>query len=81
MIQINYETCTGCGACKGDCPANAIRITEGKADVCKDCLHCGHCVAICPVNAVSIPEYDMAEVEEYEEEKFALDAGCYLRAV
>lgn len=81
MIQFDNNKCTGCGACRRDCPANAIRIMEGKADVYKDCLHCGHCVAVCPVNAVSIPEYDMAEVEEYEKEKFTVDAGRYLRAV
>ena len=38
-------------------------------------------MAICPVNAVSIPDYDMAEVEEFDKDSFVLDPGTYLHAV
>ena len=46
-----------------------------------ECLQCGHCVAICPENAVAIPEYDMADVEEYEKESFQLDPKNVLHAI
>lgn len=81
MIQIDKEKCIGCKACKEDCPASAITVESGKAEVTRDCLHCGHCVAVCPVSAVSIPEYDMADVEEYDKDTFTLEADHYLHAV
>ncbi len=81
MIQINTEKCTGCKACERDCPGRAIKVVDGKAQSLKKCILCGHCVAICPQAAVSIPEYDMADVEEYDPKTFHLDPSTYLHAV
>lgn len=81
MVQIKKELCVGCGACAKDCPGHAIQIIEGKAEIRRDCIHCGHCVAICPVSAVSIPEYDMEEVEEYDENSFTVVPENFLHAV
>lgn len=44
------EKCIHCGACKSDCPQNAIEnffINQEK------CIHCGDCFSICPVAAVN----------------------------
>lgn len=81
MIQIDQETCIGCGACVKDCPGSALSLAEGKAEVKRDCIHCGHCVAICPVAAVSIPEYAMDEVETYDKESFTVCPEQFLHAV
>ncbi|QNM05973.1 nitroreductase family protein [Qiania dongpingensis] len=81
MVEIKKETCIGCGACVRDCPGNALRMTDERAEVIRPCIQCGHCVAICPVNAVAIPEYDMEEVEAYERSTFAIDPVQYLHAV
>lgn len=81
MIQIDTEKCIGCKACEQDCPGRVIKVVDGKAQASKKCILCGHCVAICPQYAVSIPEYDMAEVEEYDPKTFKLDPDTYLRAV
>lgn len=45
------DTCIACGACKPECPVDAI--VEGdiytiKADKCIDC---GACAEVCPVDA------------------------------
>lgn len=54
-VSIDKEVCIGCGKCKKDCPAGAIKLENGKAKIQKpSCLYCAHCVAVCPVCAVSI---------------------------
>ncbi|MBQ9441494.1 MAG: 4Fe-4S binding protein [Selenomonadaceae bacterium] len=43
------EKCIRCGACKSDCPAQAIEnffINQDK------CVKCGDCYEICPVGAI-----------------------------
>ena len=81
MVIIDQELCVGCGACAKDCPGHAIRMEEGKAKVIRPCIQCGHCVAVCPVKAAAIPEYDMADVEEYDEESFKILPENFLHAV
>lgn len=81
MIQIDRERCIGCGSCLADCPAGRIQMEEGKAVWQEGCIQCGHCVAVCPVNAVSIPEYDMEEVEEYEDTSFRISPDNFLHMV
>jgi NAD-dependent dihydropyrimidine dehydrogenase PreA subunit len=50
---IKPEDCTACGACKDECPVEAIN--EGAdfytidADKCTDC---GACADVCPVEAI-----------------------------
>ena len=47
------DKCVGCGACKEQCPAEAI--TEGTPyaiDPAK-CLDCGACAAQCPAEAIA----------------------------
>ena len=81
MIVIDKEKCIGCGLCAADCPAEKLAVENGKAVYTPECIQCGHCVAVCPRAAVSIPEYDMADVEEYDRETFTVDPAVFLRAV
>lgn len=51
---INYNECTGCGACKEACHKDAIvmqRNSEGflYPVVRSSCINCGMCVRICPI--------------------------------
>jgi uncharacterized protein (DUF362 family)/Pyruvate/2-oxoacid:ferredoxin oxidoreductase delta subunit len=50
---INREACTGCGACADVCPAGAIEMAGGKAEVReKACVSCLCCHEACPAGAV-----------------------------
>ena len=81
MIIIDREKCIGCGLCAADCPAEKLEVENGKAVYTPECIQCGHCVAVCPQAAISIPEYDMADVEEYDRKTFTVDPAVFLRAV
>lgn len=81
MVVIDQDRCIGCGICASDCIALNIEVADGKAAIKNECLQCGHCAAICPEAAISIPEYDMSDIEEYEEGKFELDSAQFLRVV
>lgn len=81
MVNIDQELCIGCNACAADCPGNAIKVEDKKAQVVRSCIQCGHCVAICPVKAVSIPEYEMDDVEEYDADAFKVCPENFLHAV
>ena len=54
-IQIDTDTCIGCGCCGEVCPAGALELEE-KAVVFEDyCTGCGTCIEMCPVGALSLP--------------------------
>lgn len=81
MIEIKKEACVGCGKCVKDCVAHNIILKDGKAEPKRECFLCGHCVAVCPKAAIVIPEYDMAEVEEYQKDSFALEPETLLHVI
>lgn len=82
MVIIHGESCIGCGRCREDCLASAIRLADGKAEITKDCFHCGHCVAVCPTGAVRIEGggYDMRDVEPVGE-GFGIPPETMLHAI
>ena len=81
MVVIDRDKCVGCGLCAADCIALNIELQDGTARVKKECFQCGHCVAVCPSGAVSIPDYDMNDVEAYEEASFVLNPENILHAI
>jgi ferredoxin len=53
--KVNVDLCTGCGECADNCPAEAIRIQDGKARVnAEACVECEICVSVCPTGAISM---------------------------
>ncbi|MGB9736390.1 MAG: indolepyruvate ferredoxin oxidoreductase subunit alpha [bacterium] len=59
-VEIDQNTCDGCGYCIKPCPANVIEVVNKKARMVEDmpfCIACGDCVAICPHNSIEIKEF------------------------
>ena len=52
IVYTEREKCKGCYTCIRNCPAKAIRVREGLAEVVKErCIDCGTCVQICLAKA------------------------------
>ena len=53
--KVDNEKCTGCESCVPECPSEAIKMADGKAEVDLDaCVDCGVCVDACPEEAISM---------------------------
>ena len=53
---VDKDKCAGCETCVGECPVEAIKMVDGKADVDGDkCIECGACTSACPCEAISLP--------------------------
>lgn len=56
MFAINYENCTGCGACVQRCPKQCISWTTKEFDFRyprvdeASCINCGLCEKVCPID-------------------------------
>lgn len=56
MFAINYENCTGCGACVQCCPKQCISWTTKEFDFrypqvdAALCINCGLCEKVCPID-------------------------------
>lgn len=49
------ESCTGCGHCPKACPADAVKIVDGKPVFDMDkCIRCFCCIELCPQRALRI---------------------------
>jgi len=60
IVYTEQEKCKGCYACIRDCPAKAIKVKDGKAQVIKErCIVCGTCLQVCATKAKRL-EGDLA---------------------
>ena len=52
FVETNKARCRVCYTCVRECPAKAIRIVGGQAEVLAErCIACGNCVRVCSQQA------------------------------
>lgn len=55
LVKTLKEQCRMCYSCVRECPAKAIRISGGQAEVITErCIGCGNCVRVCSQNAKTV---------------------------
>jgi signal transduction histidine kinase/Fe-S-cluster-containing hydrogenase component 2 len=55
LVTTIRERCRVCYTCVRECPAKAIRIADGQAEVLPErCIGCGNCVRVCSQNAKQV---------------------------
>ncbi len=55
LVRTMRERCRVCYGCVRECPAKAIRIVDGQADVMPErCIGCGNCVKVCAQHAKEV---------------------------
>jgi ferredoxin len=69
FIRTEKERCRVCYTCVRECPAKAIRISDGQAEIIgARCLNCANCVKVCSRSAKQF-------LRHTDEVKALLDSG------
>lgn len=65
-VQLQLEKCQGCVSCVKECPTEAIRVRNGKAEILGDrCIDCGACAAKCPYHAFNVQMAELDGLADY----------------
>jgi dissimilatory sulfite reductase (desulfoviridin) alpha/beta subunit len=75
LITTLGERCRICYTCVRECPAKAIRIANGRAEIISErCIGCGNCVRVCSQKAKQVIDSKQAVYD-------ILKSGCETAAI
>ncbi len=67
-VTLDEASCKGCTICVTGCPAEAIRVREGKAFIIEErCIDCGECIRRCPHKAKRARASSLEILKDYPE--------------
>ncbi len=77
-LQVNSETCVGCGLCKKACNVEALELIDREngskkqlMQVLSDkCLGCGACISACPTSSATLVSVERPEIPEKKKDLF-----------
>ena len=62
-LKFREDICIGCSHCMMNCPTEAIRVKNGKAQLIDNrCVDCGECYRVCPVGAIVVHQDDFNDI-------------------
>ncbi len=84
LIRTISEKCKMCYTCVRDCPAKAIRVVNGQAEIIPErCIACGNCLLVCTQKAKeyydSIPKVN--ELLKSDSKVMAIVAPSFPRSI
>lgn len=75
-VKLNQKLCKGCSNCIRQCPTQAIRVHNGKAQIIDEfCIDCGKCIRSCPYHAKT-PAYGNLSVLKKHKYNVALPTAA-----
>ena len=60
ILDLQVDSCVGCGACSQICPKNAVNMVPDQDGflyprfIHDECVECGRCVSCCPAGALEM---------------------------
>ena len=63
-VEIDEETCVGCGACVEICPVDVYELQDEKSVPvnAEGCLGCENCIEVCEEEAITVTEMGVGRV-------------------
>jgi len=80
---VDTGLCTGCGACVGTCPLQALEMDydadEPEPKLIGECKECGICYSVCPGKDIPLPEMDkkfLGRERNFEKDPIGIYKSC-----